>query len=665
MLKLSWSQMMTHKELPKPPSLTQLFNAPDDYRGIFGLCCGYSADSEFLDNAMERFTGDTRARRAYEGKISLQLVLDPAHPQINFTNVPGLYHVPLRSDANKPFRLMHAKVALLGFQHQTDKNKWRIRLIVSTGNWTRQTLEESLDLAWWIEVDSEEFAALKNSDLMQRFADIGSAWKLFGFLQEYYQPRLSENNIELQKLKIWLGLIDANKGSTKARFFDNRKTSFLAQLPVRVDALLDGKTPNYLAMGSGFFEGNVGAGQVPAVLNDIVTTLKDKRCLTSSSEIDVYVNHNACQGVSEAFNSMRKLGWGIKRAYQPDFYGNEIRSLHAKFLFSAYERSDSLGCLNPWIYMGSGNLSKPGFRQKMSSKGNLEAAVLFAPEELYWRQRQKIAPEKVVTNLLPIHWDDEIEHQDNLLSGGEMPERGEEFLSAPVTSLVWSEANDGGWLTAESDLPTDLKVIDFSEKACEFYKGSGFRWRDTRPRQVEVQWKKGDSVHSAFIAVIDELGRIAATELPELDIEQAWLQLMTFPSPPEDEDLPNDGEFNGDGGDIGTGSTKDSPEKSKYAIRRMMELIENIAQKQTNMSEIEWPYWCSRLEQTLIQSAGCSIVEKFKELGVNPLTPLKEKPFRPDFSLTNDKEKERYESVLERVSEKWEVSQLKSIGGEL
>lgn len=658
--------MMKHKELPKPPSLTQLFNAPDDYRGVFGLCCGYSADSEFLDNAMERFTRHTRAQRAYEGKISLQLVLDPAHPQINFTSVPGVYHAPLSSDTQKPFRLMHAKVALLGFQHQTDNNKWRIRLIVSTGNWTRQTLEESLDLAWWIEVESDELVALKNSDLNQRCADISSAWKLFGFLQKYYPPRLLENNVELKKLMKWLELVDANKGSTEARFFDNRKTSFLAQLPVRVEALLDGKKPNYLAMGSGFFEGNVGAGQVPAVLNDIVTTLREERCLTSSSEIDVYVNHNACQGVSEAFHSIRKLGWGIKSAHQPAFYGNEIRTLHAKFLFSAYERSDSSGCLNPWIYMGSGNLSKPGFRQKMSSVGNLEAAVLFAPEELYWRQSQGVAPDKVVTNLLPIHWGDEIENEGDVSSGGEMPEREEEFLSAPVIWFVWTEADDdGGWLISDNNHNLDFKVVDSSDKACEFYEGSGFQWRDTRPRQVKVEWEKGDSIHSAFVPVIDELGRIAATELPELDIEQAWLQLMTFPSPPEDEDLPKDDELNNDGGSIGNVTTKDSSEKSNYAIRQMMELIENIAQKQTNMSETEWPYWCSRLEQTLIQSAGCGVVEKFKELGVNPLTPLKDKPFRPDFSLTNDKEKERYESVLERVSVKWEVSELSAIGDEL
>ena len=57
----------------------------------------------------------------------------------------------------KPFRLMHAKVALLGFRSNTDDvERWQLRLIVSTGNWTRATLEDSLDLAWRIDISSAD-----------------------------------------------------------------------------------------------------------------------------------------------------------------------------------------------------------------------------------------------------------------------------------------------------------------------------------------------------------------------------------------------------------------------------------------------------------------------------------------------------------------------------
>ena len=56
------------------------------------------------------------------------------------------------------------------------------------------------------------------------------------------------------------------------------------------------------------------------------------------------------------------------------------RSLHAKFLFSARERSNSAACGGAWVYLGSGNLTGPGFASPMSAHGgNLEAGVVFAP----------------------------------------------------------------------------------------------------------------------------------------------------------------------------------------------------------------------------------------------------------------------------------------------
>src|ERR1039458_1019894 len=129
----------------KPFSLAQHFEAPDDFIGCFGWVCGYSADSGFLDDAAERFTRRTHAQRAYEGRIAIAMMLDPGNPQITLEEVPGVMHLPM--NGVPPFRLLHAKLALLGFRHTSDARQWRLRLIVSTGNWTRQTLEDSLDLA--------------------------------------------------------------------------------------------------------------------------------------------------------------------------------------------------------------------------------------------------------------------------------------------------------------------------------------------------------------------------------------------------------------------------------------------------------------------------------------------------------------------------------------
>src|SRR4051812_39826789 len=142
--------MSKHVQPFKPLSLAQHFEAPEDFLGSFGWLCGFSADVGFLDDAVERFTRRTHAQRAYEGRIAMALLLDPSNPQIPPKDVPGVLHLPVNGVL--PFRLLHAKVALIGFRHTSDARQWRLRLIVSTGNWTRQTLEESLDLAWRIDL---------------------------------------------------------------------------------------------------------------------------------------------------------------------------------------------------------------------------------------------------------------------------------------------------------------------------------------------------------------------------------------------------------------------------------------------------------------------------------------------------------------------------------
>ena len=88
-----------------------------------------------------------------------------------------------------PFRLLHAKVALLGFRHTSDARQWRLRLIVSTGNWTRQTLEESLDLAWRIDLSDQD---LKSDDSLvpQACADLRAAWGMLDWLRGHFDVRV-------------------------------------------------------------------------------------------------------------------------------------------------------------------------------------------------------------------------------------------------------------------------------------------------------------------------------------------------------------------------------------------------------------------------------------------------------------------------------------------
>src|SRR5687768_11642540 len=112
-----------------PLSLAQHFEPPEEYTGVFGWVCGYSADSQFMENAAGRFTRQTPGQRAFVGRIALALMLDPGNPQITPIDVPGVLHLPIKADA-KPFCLLHAKVAILGFRHSAKPRPWHVRLLV-------------------------------------------------------------------------------------------------------------------------------------------------------------------------------------------------------------------------------------------------------------------------------------------------------------------------------------------------------------------------------------------------------------------------------------------------------------------------------------------------------------------------------------------------------
>jgi hypothetical protein len=95
----------------------------------------------------------------------------------------------------------------------------------------------------------------------------------------------------------------------------------------------------------------------------------------------------------------------------------------------------------------------------------------------------------------------------------------------------------------------------------------------------------------------------------------------------------------------------------------MMQLIENIAAKQTSVSKVDWVTWCTRLEQCLTQATGSEVLEEFLKLDLNPLSPLWHSPFRPAFASTGETtEGLRYESVLNRVEAAWKVADLSRIG---
>jgi hypothetical protein len=177
-----------------------------------------------------------------------------------------------------------------------------------------------------------------------------------------------------------------------------------------------------------------------------------------------------------------------------------------------------------------------------------------------------------------------------------------------------------------------------------------------------VSWSCEGEDRTANVPIIDRYGRFCAADFPPLDLEDAWIQLASFPMPPEDEELA--------GGDAltfvdGVTATETGPQarSSAYPIRRMMTLVEDIAAKQADVAQVDWSTWCSRLEQVLVQSKSSPVVKAFQEIGLNPLHPLLQSCFRPAFAAAaNTVEGIRYEAALNRVIEAWKLEDLPALG---
>jgi hypothetical protein len=659
-----------------PASLLKCFDPPDEFTGEVGWLCGYSADASFLDAAVQRFTLENAAQRAYLGRVALLALLDPGQPQIRPHEAPGVLHAPLRNAVNKPFALLHAKVALLLFRHQSQAERWSLRLVVSTGNWTRQTLEESLDLVWTTELGGDQWKVTGEYCLQAR-ADIHAAWDMMQWLVGLFDVDAitsmpnSRSALSYERMLLACAAITAPP-KTSARFFDSRRGGLLGQLPALVRRHAGPVRRNSIFLGSGFYEGSVDEGQVPSVLTKILHTLQAAEAgplLSSSATVYVTAERTGCQAVAQGLSAMKALGWKVGPPSQPAYLGSIARSLHAKFIMSTNYLSRANGrCVSTWIYLGSGNLTHPGFINRMSpAGGNLEAGVVFADESLTWYVKPN-SPEDWVQNRLPIQYDQEFGEKGVPfpIAGGDMPERPCAFIAAPVAWCRFQAQPNPSRLVLPAIESTAVTVLDAEGQPCDIISPTEVSWPAAAPRSVQVRWRERGELKSAFIPVLDAAGRVAGTSLPPLDMEGAWWQLESFPhAPPPEEDtgIAPTQEYEQP---TRTSVTPQVARERETAVRLMMRLVENIANKQTTLSEADWPVWCASLQQTLLQAKDSPAVKAFALWQLNPLSPLREAPFRPWFAEgPKTSHSERYEQALDLVEDAWGVNHCEPIAVEL
>jgi hypothetical protein len=286
--------------------------------------------------------------------------------------------------------------------------------------------------------------------------------------------------------------------------------------------------------------------------------------------------------------------------------------------------------------------------------------VVFEPGTLSWEVDRKDTTTPVATRLLPIGGK---VLADAKLQAGERPPLNEElYLAAPITVLHWSAEQGGTWRSRDS-LPTELAVLDERGQPCLPVDG-GWRWAGACPRQVKIRWHDDDSstVQARLVPVLDEWGRLAALPLQPLQFDGLASLIETFPAPvggDDDDDPPNDDP------NVQAGSKRPNWTKagiSTSAIRQIMGQMDRIAVKQATLDPADWPAWCMRLEQLLVQASESDALEAFRALGLNPLAMLKAAPFRPPFARDDKGAGGEYEAALDRIAKAWRVERLHPLG---
>jgi hypothetical protein len=670
-----------------PLSLVEHAAPPTDMTGHAGWICGFSADADFMEAFVERFTGQGRSARAELGRTFIGLCLDRSQAQIPPGEVPGVLHLPARNDS-PPYRLMHAKVALLAFRNPTDESKWALRLLVTTGNWTRQTTEDSIDLVWRLDLAAEDVLARESDDaLEQHRTDMAAARDFWRWLRQQYQCRLFEGDAEAGKaqktqsaafaeLERWTNRLKPRPNTTP-RFIDTRQQALIAQLVSRVKTHAGSQRRNNLVLGSGFWEGGQPAG-LPVVPQAIANALIDASLLTRSAKITLVVESDKCAALADehVFKSMHEANWSLLHPLKAD---GDTRRLHAKFLFSANRQADGNGCASAWVYLGSGNLTPAGFLAATSRGGNLEAGVIMAADGLSWEPAGRKSRLTPVGDRLPVDWNAHITELSVLTAGDGPPERDTRFIAPPISHLVWTPGETVHFLTVpQGEDATGIVILGPSNQALKPNGSGHFLWDGEQPAHVGVRrLDQNDAASTVLVPVLDRYGRLAARPLEPIDLEQAVELLDSFPAVPDggdtgdDEDPPAPPDTRNPPGAAG----RAAPD-ARYAIRRTMRLIEAIAERQTMVPKADWTSWTQRLQCVLTQLGTLpergklgqrrhdvkgptrgALVEALLPLKINPLSCLREPPFLPDYVKRGSTEFLAIDEALNAAEANWDVTE--------
>lgn len=604
-----------------PRTLSDAFTPPEGYFGQDGVLCALSATEPFLDECLTAFTGKSPRRRGEEPGPYLFLMLDRAsHEPDPRSKALGMHILQWKEHPLwDKVVVMHAKVALLRFGRSRSGPGKLFRLVVSTANWTEASAKRQLELVWSLDLD----VSLHDDPFRgQGVSDLSAARQFFTvLLQMYHQQPYKERIDSLLK-----SVPAANTNAVPLpRFISTVGRSPLNLFDQFVSRIPEGQR-NYLVCGSGFFEQPNGNAAEPVLLRTLLNRLVEERRFVGAQQENriLVVNPDQCGQVAEWLRDTDEnvCDWRVLKSVDQS---GEGRSLHAKFIFLARRRMDTL--TNGFLYLGSGNLSRNGFLSAPSRvvQGNIEAGVCFATNAV------TSADDNDISCFLP--WGEEFDFTE-FLEAQPAPEDAAGTTVLPSSPIAYFRALADGsyrieWLTERSCVVAEGgNLIPVTAGQATLLLPA------TLQQATHIVVRAGGS--EWYVPVLDLQGRIPSKPLGILAWEELLQQLESFDSPPSEEDPPDDEPPEDD-------PTEDDPLWKRHAkgYRRTTEfsrnfpahsamiLVERISAKSQKVSPVRTPDWIEYLCRYFLKSLQEELRISWCKLEVNFLSVMKRKYFAP------------------------------------
>ncbi|MGK4007036.1 hypothetical protein WMF31_30720 [Sorangium sp. So ce1036] len=626
-------------------TLLDIFVPPEGMFGHSAALVAMTGAEDFLEDAVERFTGLRPRQRAELGNVLVYLMLDghaSSSRQAVFPpgRIPGLHEFQPRAvDAGS---LLHAKVALLAFAPNRMGAPVHLRLAVLTANLTYASARQQLELVWVVDLPLDGTARVEDR------ADVAAAG---AFVETLLARRFHRDELNLPtKARKLTARLDALLTAASSVAPANRKPRFIHsldrplydQIRERFRSAID-KPRNLLLCGSGFYEEPSAKPRKPAVLGK----LEDLGVFTANVKRVALVEPGEAGAVATWAKGRETEGWEIARPFDAL---DHPRRLHAKFVYAGYLRDGHAS--NGWLYLGSGNLSRRGLLTHGGMvEGNVETGVVFAVDE-------RLDSEAMERRLF---WTDEARTVDDdewkVGQVGDAPDAQPILEAPPVLSAIVEPAPSRRLrLLWREDVTTGARVR---------ISWTGRDWFDVR-RADDVLLKEDESPTALnvrgendrrwddrrwVVPVVDAAGRVG-WQPPRFDTyAEALAALLDFPIRPADAiDDGDDGDGDG-GGARGAGTGEAIEQEKSYALHAAAQLVEEVAALQAALPGSMLDDWLDHLDRMFRASFPEALIAAWRTHRLDIFAHLREPELRSPH-LT-DKQRARYFGILDGAARAW------------